>query len=89
MTDKSNYTEAPIFHSMKCRDCEKMMQGGFRQPDETFLCANCLIKNVEKDSMIWCIDNALEFIENELAIGNRPKKSGLKQARTWLRTAKK
>lgn len=88
MTDESNFINAPIFHSMICRDCEKNMQGGFQQPDNSFLCALCLIKSVEKDSIIFCINHALEFIEKELIVGKRPKKLNLKTARSWLLAAR-
>lgn len=80
-----NFVESPIFHSMFCADCEKKMQGGFKQEDNSFLCAKCVIRKVENETDIEAINNAIEIINNQLQVGNRPTKKELRTAKSWLK----
>lgn len=83
LTDK-DYTYAPMFHSIVCRDCSKKMQGAFKQNDGSFLCAKCLINLVEKESIIFAIKKSLESVDLMLSKNRRATKKELKAHKAWL-----
>lgn len=45
---------------MICRDCSKPLLGGFKQDDESFLCANCAIVLVERTTDKECFERIVE-----------------------------
>lgn len=61
------------------------MQGGFRQDDGTFLCANCVINLVEKNSNIFALEKAKEICDRLLIPGYRMKKSEVRTLRSWIK----
>jgi len=69
-----------------CRDCEKVLKGGFKQSEGVFLCAKCVIREVETKSTMYAIVNSLTILNELLKPGYRPRKFEIEDAARWLRS---
>lgn len=69
---------------MNCKDCEKSLKGGFKQPDGLFLCARCVIVKTERSCLISAAKEALKILDSQLNSRKRPTKTDLREARGWI-----
>lgn len=72
---------------MKCRDCEKKLKGGFKQEDDSFLCARCVIAMVNKESDKKCFQEIESLCSALLVPYKRAKKSDIAAIRSRARAA--
>lgn len=70
---------------MQCKECEKQLKGGFEQEDGSFLCANCTIRQVERNSDKQTLEKIEGICTEALEAGKRPTK---KQVRKILSLAR-
>jgi len=75
---------------MICAICDKKLMGGFKQPEGTFLCANCTIRKVEKITDGVVFQRILELCETYIGKGKlRANKTVLKQIASEARAVLK
>lgn len=70
-----------------CAYCAKNLYGGFKQEDNSYLCADCVIEKVDHESTVYCIHRAQQVLEP--ALGNPRRRVTKREAReimSWLRT---
>ena len=69
---------------MKCKDCQKPLQGGFEQEKDIFLCAKCVIFKLNKESILNTLQYAANILNHELRPGNRITKRKMRDIKYYL-----
>lgn len=66
---------------MKCHICTKALLGGFKQGDNIFWCADCVIRDIDCQSQCHMVDDVVLRLNKLLKPGVRINKKDLRPIR--------